>query len=171
MRARGRLGHAERVTAPTQRGVSPAYVRSAAATAFGGGATVTAAEPMAGGNFAEVWAVELSDGRRVVLKVGADPAAPVLSYEHDLLAAEAAYLRLVAEHRPDVPTPRVLCETPEWIFMTFQPGIALPADVDTTPARKECGAAFAGLHTITGDGSGTSATGPTGRPGRRRTGP
>jgi hypothetical protein len=71
----------------------------------------------------------------------------------------------VAEHRPDVPTPRVLCETPEWIFMTFQPGIALPAlsaDVDTTPARKECGAVFAGLHMIICDRFGYIGDRPNG---------
>jgi aminoglycoside phosphotransferase (APT) family kinase protein len=89
-----------------------------------------------------------------VLKVSATRDARLLTYERDMLAEEANYLRIVASGAPDVPTPRLLFETADWLFMTYLPGVALPdlrQGIDTTVVREECGAAFARLHAITGD--------------------
>ncbi|HEY7174498.1 MAG TPA: aminoglycoside phosphotransferase family protein [Micromonosporaceae bacterium] len=138
---------------PTQRDVSAAYAIEAARTAFGDVPVVDTTE-LRGGSFGSVWRVDLADGRRTMLKVGARPGARLLTYERDMLAEEANYLRIVASGAPDVPTPRLLFETADWLFMTHLPGVALPdlrRDIDTTAVREECGAAFARLHAITGD--------------------
>jgi fructosamine-3-kinase len=101
-----------------------------------------------------VWRVDLGDGRRTVLKAGPTRDSRLLAYEAGMLAAEADYLRMVADRAPEVPTPRLLHESDEWLFMTMLPGIALPLlppGTDTSTARFECGMAVARLHAVTGD--------------------
>lgn len=67
-----------------------------------------AERPLSGGLFASVQAVELADGRSVVVKTGQpDDATGLLSHERTLLRAEVALLRL-AEPLAGVPAPRVL---------------------------------------------------------------
>src|SRR5262249_3320326 len=85
---------------------------------------------------------------------GPEPGATVLTYERGLLAEEANYLRLVAVRAPEIPVPRVLAESDDWLFMSLVPGGALPslpANIATHAVGEECGATFAGLHEITGD--------------------
>jgi hypothetical protein len=106
--------HAVRVRSPTQRDVTREYVANAVATAFGAKARFADAEPLSGGSFGSVWRVDLADGRRTVLKIGADPDARVLTYERGMLAEEANYLRVVAAGAPDLPVARVLHEADEW---------------------------------------------------------
>ncbi|HLT09314.1 MAG TPA: aminoglycoside phosphotransferase family protein [Micromonosporaceae bacterium] len=138
---------------PTQPEITMADVRTFAHLAFGPGANVACAEPLAGGSFATVWRVNLDDGRQTVLKVGPAPDVKLLTYEAGMLAAEAEYLRLVAEKAPEVPAPRLLHQGDNWLFMTFVPGTALPSlppGTDDSAVRFECGAAIARLHAVTG---------------------
>jgi len=142
------------VPGPTQRDVDQAYVVDAAAAAFGADVPVVRAQPCDGGTFGSVWRVDLADGRSTALKVGATPDARLLTYEREMLAEEANYLRTVAAGAPDVPVPRLLHETADWLFMTYLPGVALPdfpTGTDTTAVREDCGAALARVHGITGN--------------------
>jgi fructosamine-3-kinase len=154
MRRAAALRHAVRVRSPTQRDVTRDYVSKCVATAFGDDTRVEDAYPLSGGSFGSVWRVDLVDGRRTALKISAAAGARLLTYESGMLAEEANYLRLVADGAPDVPTPRLLFESDDWLFMTLLPGVPLPwlpAGTDTAVVREECGAAFARLHRISGE--------------------
>jgi aminoglycoside phosphotransferase (APT) family kinase protein len=59
------------------------------------------------GWFNAAYALSLSDGRRVVLKVAPPPDVEVLTYERDILRAEVEALRLVRAHT-SAPVPGVL---------------------------------------------------------------
>jgi fructosamine-3-kinase len=125
----------------------------AAARASFGDVPVVDAAPLRGGSFGSVWRVDLADGRRTVFKSAPEPGARLLRYEAGMIAAEAEYLRLV-EVVPEVPAARLLDLTDEWMFMTLLPGAGLPdlpPGTDTAPVRRECGAAVAALHEVTGD--------------------
>jgi aminoglycoside phosphotransferase (APT) family kinase protein len=84
-----------------------------------------------------------------VLKIA--PAAPGLTYEHDLLATEAEYYRLVPG-----PVPSVVGAGPGFLLMTEVPGVPWHgAEVTGREARRrELGGIVAGLHTVTGTGFG-----------------
>jgi aminoglycoside phosphotransferase (APT) family kinase protein len=75
--------------------------------AFGGGVSLTQLTELTEGWFNAAYVMELSDGRRCVLKVAPPPDVAVLTYERDIMATEVAALRLVREHT-SVPVPRVL---------------------------------------------------------------
>jgi aminoglycoside phosphotransferase (APT) family kinase protein len=140
------------VDSPTQRAFGRADVEAAVATCFPGRA-VRSAVPLTGGSFGTVWRVGLAgDQDDLVLKVGPDPAARLLRYEAGMLAAEAEYLRLAAG-APGVPTPRLLAERPDYLFMSLIPGVPmpdLPSDTDTRAVRFDSGAAIARLHGVRG---------------------
>jgi fructosamine-3-kinase len=107
---------------------------------------------LTGGSFGSVWRVDLADGRRTVLKSAPEPDAKILIYEAGMLAEEANYLRLAAQIA-DVPTAELLYLDDDILFMTCLPGVpmaSLPASVDTSGLRAECGAAIARLHGLAG---------------------
>jgi fructosamine-3-kinase len=142
------------MASPTQREVSVAEVAVMAREAFGPATEIADAVPLSGGGFGTVWRVDLADGRQTVLKVGPAPEVRLLAYEAGMVGAEADYLRLVAERAPEVPTPRLLHQGRDWLFMTLVPGTplpSLPADTDAATVRYECGAAVARLHAVSGD--------------------
>ncbi|MBY8874911.1 aminoglycoside phosphotransferase family protein [Micromonospora sp. PLK6-60] len=145
---------------PTQRILAPDAVARYLAASVGPSAGVAGCGPLAGGGFAAVWWVELTDGRRVVLKVGPPPDVPLLRYERGMIAAEARYLRRVADRAPAVPVPPLLHHGSDpvlgdWLLTGLLPGRALPeltdAGTDVGPVRAELGAALAALHRVTGD--------------------
>ncbi|WP_103341990.1 phosphotransferase family protein [Amycolatopsis sp. CA-126428] len=111
-------------------------------------ASVVAAEEIGGGTYNRAVRVRLTDGRRLVLKIA--PAAPGLTYEHDLLATEAEYYRRVPG-----PVPSVVGAGPGFLLMTEVPGVPWSQVAGTGPhLRTELGAIVAGLHEVTGDGFG-----------------
>ena len=59
------------------------------------------------GMFNAVHLLTMADGRQAILKVAPPPDVAVLRYEHDIMAAEVAVMRLVAD-RTAVPIARVL---------------------------------------------------------------
>jgi len=83
------------------------------------------------GWFNAVHELALADGRRVVLKIAPPPAAPVMTYERDLMATEVATMRLV-KSVPAIPVPAVLfhddsrarCDAP-YFFMDKVAGVNL----------------------------------------------
>ncbi|MEH0845417.1 aminoglycoside phosphotransferase family protein [Micromonospora sp. CPCC 205711] len=145
---------------PTQRLLDPDQVRRYVAASLGPTVRVTDCAPLTGGGFAAVWWVTLDDWRTLVLKVGPPPEVPLLRYERGLIAAEARYLRLVAEHAPAVPVPPLLHhgsdpELGDWLLTGLLAGRTLhelTADgVAVDGVRAELGAAFAALHRVTGE--------------------
>jgi len=86
--------------------VSPDVAALVVRDAFGDVA-VEAFEELTDGWFNAAYRLDLSDGRRVVLKVAPPPDVEVLTYEHDIIHAEVMALRLVRAHT-DAPVPEVL---------------------------------------------------------------
>jgi aminoglycoside phosphotransferase (APT) family kinase protein len=91
----------------TKISLSPADLDRIAVRAFGPGISVTSHQELTDGWFNTIHALDLSDGRSVVLKVAPKAGVAVLRYETNLMAAEVAVLGLLAE-TPGVPVPRVL---------------------------------------------------------------
>jgi aminoglycoside phosphotransferase (APT) family kinase protein len=122
------------------------------------------AELLTGGQFATTYRVTLADGTRVVVKTAPAGTDGLLTYEHDLLRAEALVYGLAAD-RPALLMPRVLHTD---FSRTLLPGDALvvshlpgvpwvdagfgPASSDprTVRAERETGAVLAALHAIEG---------------------
>ena len=159
----------------TQRTMDATTVRRLVATSLGAGVQVVSTCPLTGGEFAAVWRVDLTDGRALALKAGPPDAVPLLGYERDLVRAEAAYLDLVHARAPAVPVPGVVyCGVDravldgDWLLTTLLPGRSLPvwqADHphgDAGPARRELGAAVAGLGAITAPRFGYTGSRPGG---------
>jgi aminoglycoside phosphotransferase (APT) family kinase protein len=136
---------------PTQRDVTVADIAALAREAFGPATTVENAQPLSGGGFASVWRVDLADGRRTVVKIGPAADVPLLRYERDMVAAEAAYLAVVADAGLALPLPRLLRNGSDWLFATHLPGVPLnESPVEDGPIRRELGAVMAKIHTLTG---------------------
>lgn len=142
---------------PTRRDLDPAQVGHYLTASLGPAGEVAACGPLAGGGFAAVWWVRLTDGREVVLKVGPPPGVPLLRYERDMIGAEARYLRLVADRAPAVPVPPLLHhgrhpELGDWLLTARLPGRTLwdltRAGADVAPLRAEFGRALAALHAV-----------------------
>ncbi|MET8852874.1 aminoglycoside phosphotransferase family protein [Amycolatopsis sp. NPDC004625] len=111
-------------------------------------AAVVSAEDIGGGTYNRAVRLRLADGRRLVLKIA--PAGPGLTYEHDLLATEAAFYRLASG-----PLPSVVGEGPAFLLMTEVPGEPWNRTPGAGPhLRTELGKIVAGLHETTGDGFG-----------------
>jgi aminoglycoside phosphotransferase (APT) family kinase protein len=143
-------------SSPTQRSLTASDIDALVRASFGPRAAVAHAAPLAGGGFAAVWRVRLVDGRDTVLKVGPPPDARLLSYEKDLVTAEAAYFRLARD--AGAPVPPVLHHGSgpgcDWLFtgrLAGTPLPDLPATADAAGARYEAGAAVARVHRRTGD--------------------
>lgn len=159
---------------PTQRVLRPADVEALVDASFGTGVAECAV--LAGGGFAAVWRVRLSDGRQVVLKVAPAPGVRLLRYEQGLVPAEAEYFRLVRARTAGVPVPEVLYLGTDprvfdsaWLFTGYLPGTALAnlaahdaAHGDDSGVRRELGAAVARLHTVTGPRFGYTGARPHG---------
>jgi aminoglycoside phosphotransferase (APT) family kinase protein len=111
-------------------------------------ALVVAADDIGGGTYNTATRLTLADGRRLVLKIA--PVAAGLTYEHDLLATEAEYYRLVSG-----PLPSVVGAGAGFLLMTELPGATWDvSDADRPRLRAELGAIVARLHDTTGDGFG-----------------
>ena len=111
-------------------------------------ASVVSAEDIGGGTYNRAIRVRPADGRRLVLKIA--PSAPGLTYEHDLLATEAEYYRLVSG-----PVPSVVGAGPGFLLMTEVPGEPWNRTPGAGPhLRTELGGIVAGLHKVTGEGFG-----------------
>ncbi|WP_435738147.1 phosphotransferase [Cellulosimicrobium sp. PMB13] len=130
--------------------------------------TAVRVEPLSGGMFASVVAVDLAraDGvtdagpRRVVVKVTGADTSRLLGYEHGILATEATVYR--AAHAAGLPVPRVLHADfsrehldGDALVVTFVDGTAW-STLDLAPdaaagVRHELGAFMARLHRLAGD--------------------
>ncbi|MEU8813561.1 aminoglycoside phosphotransferase family protein [Actinoplanes sp. NPDC048796] len=141
---------------PTQLDLTSADIAVIVREALG--ASLDTASELGGGGFAAVWLASLTDGRRVVVKVAPPASARLLSYERELIPAEAAYFRLVAGLAP---VPSVLAVSPRWIITTLLPGKPLTAG-DSPRARSALGAAVRRVHTVAGSHFGYPGDRPSG---------
>ncbi len=88
---------------PLRAGELDALVRGA----FGPRAATASAAELTDGTYNTAYVVRLTDGREAVLKIAPDPAADVLTYEHDIMRTEVEfYERVRAE--TTCPVPEVL---------------------------------------------------------------
>lgn len=76
------------------------------AAAFGSRVTILCSKELTGGHFNAAYDLQLSDGRKVVLKVAPADDTEILTYEHNIMAAEVAVMKLV-KARGTVPVPKV----------------------------------------------------------------
>ena len=111
------------------------------AAAFHGDASLAAITELTDGWFNAAYRLDLSDGRTVVLKIAPPPHVEVLTYETDILCAEVAALRLVAD-RTSAPVPEVVwvdeaCEflASRSFVMAFVPGESLHHAAERIPAE------------------------------------
>ena len=126
---------------------------------------LVAAARLTGGFFATTYAVDLADGTRVVVKTAPTATERLLTYELDLVRAEAAVYRRAAA-RPDLLMPRLLrfdasrADLPgDVVVATFLDGTPWEqagfGRVDDDPraacAQHDLGALMARLHTVTGE--------------------
>lgn len=125
-------------------------------------------EPLTGGTYNTLNAVELDGGARLVLKVPPPPGTPALRYECELLRGEALFYELAAE--AGVPAPRVVSAVhgsgsgaEPYLLMTHLPGVTWhEAAGELDPAehgrlRGLLGTLVARLHTVRGPGFGYPA--------------
>lgn len=140
------------MTGRTQRPLTPAEAQEVLAPL----GEVQRLTPLSGGFFASVQRADLADGTSVVVKTAVPEVARsrLLTYEHDLLRAEALLLRHTESL--DVPTPKVLLETPDVLVTELLPGEPWPTVADVADASRrravelQWGAVLASLHTVTG---------------------
>lgn len=86
--------------------VPRAAARAIVAEAFGAGCGLAGFAELTEGYFNAAYLLELDDGRRCVLKAAPPDDVPVLRYEREIMAAEAAALALAAA-RTAMPVPAV----------------------------------------------------------------
>ena len=126
--------------------------------------TLTDVELLTGGQFATTYRVTLTDGTRVVVKTAPTRSDQLLTYERDLLRAEAQVYGLAAD-RPDLLMPRVLLTDfsrtllpGDALVVSHLPGVPLvdagfgpsSSDPRTARAERETGAVLAALHGLVG---------------------
>jgi aminoglycoside phosphotransferase (APT) family kinase protein len=139
--------------------LTPAEVSDLVQRILGRDAGPRSAVELTGGMFNVAYGLELADGSRAVLKVAPPAGVPVLSYEHDLVAAE---LEFVDRAGAAAPTPAVLgrcLDGPRPAFvMSTLPGAPLDSlelsDVGRATVRAELGRCVARLRAVTGEAFG-----------------
>jgi len=115
--------------------------------------TVTSYDELTEGTFNTVYRIVRPAGD-LMLKLSPDPAAPVLSYEQDLIQTETEFYRAA---RGKAPVPEVVHAGDDFLLMTALPGATWYSQgdsLDRPELRRELGGLVAGLHQITGDGFG-----------------
>lgn len=108
------------------------------------------------GSYAAVYAVDLADGRELVLKVAPDPGLRLMRYEVDLMHIEIEFYRRAAP--AGVPVPRLYAADPDLGYLLVERlhGESLHTAKDAmTPAqlervRRELGGICTRLHRVSG---------------------
>lgn len=90
----------------SKRNIGISTARQMVAAAFGREATIQRYGDLRDGYFNAAYCIDLSDGRRVVLKVAPPSGVQVMRYEHNILRTEVQMLRAVRA-QTTVPVPTV----------------------------------------------------------------
>ena len=132
------------------------------------GARLLGVQELTEGTFNAAYALTLTDGRELVLKVAPPPGTPLLTYERDLLGTEALCLRRFAGR---VPVPELVAAgtTPTgrgYVLTSVLPGASWSSQAAAvTPAqrrylRRQVGRHLAAMHTVTREGRFGYPSGP-----------
>jgi aminoglycoside phosphotransferase (APT) family kinase protein len=145
----------------TKRRVTEAELRTLVRHAFGPAARIGRCAELTGGSYNAAYAIGLTDGADLVLKVAPPPDLKLLSHEVDLMRTEVDFYRRAAGAGVAVPEvvhagfDRDLIGT-DFVFLSRVEGAALDTIAgDLTPAdlaavRRQAATLTAELHTITG---------------------
>lgn len=138
-------------------------IRELAKINFGSRCEVRNITELKGGMFNAIYRLDrVHENDRVVLKVGAAPGTPLLTYERDLMPAEVACLHMI-EAQALVPVPKVLAFdfskkhiSSNYFFMTAMEGVPLSSvskkmsQDNLSKIKRELGGYLAQIHQIKG---------------------
>lgn len=143
----------------TKRSVDAATLAELIRAALGPRAGIAAAHEINEGFFNAAFRITLTDGREVILKASPDPRIPLLTYERDIMRAEAEFFAAAAGG--GAPVPEVLCANFErrvidgdFIVMAAVDGVTWHSAADrlqdAAPAglKRQLGSIAARLHTV-----------------------
>ncbi|WP_406433793.1 aminoglycoside phosphotransferase family protein [Streptomyces sp. NBC_00631] len=115
-------------------------------------------EELTDGWFNTAYRVRLDDGRPAVVKLAPPAEAPVLRYEHGIMATEAmVYRRLAGLPDGAVPAPELLYRGDDFLAVSVLEGTPWDKAAEHLPPatastlRRELGAVTARLHTLTSE--------------------
>jgi len=91
----------------TKRRLEPGQIQALVHHAMGSSVNVTSTRELTGGFFNVSYALELSSGPPVVLKVAPPPDVPILTYEHGIMRTEIELYERV-RRETSVPVPKVI---------------------------------------------------------------
>jgi aminoglycoside phosphotransferase (APT) family kinase protein len=144
----------------TKRRVDHGTVAALIREAFGPSAAMARCTELNDGFFNAAFRIQLEDGRDIVLKISPAPEAALLSYERDIMRAEAVFFRAAAGS--GAPLPEVLYAgfdraslDGDFLALSALDGVTWSsveedlADPEKAALRTELGEAIARLHTVT----------------------
>jgi aminoglycoside phosphotransferase (APT) family kinase protein len=143
----------------TKRRIDEGMLRVLVAEAFGPDAVMAGFQELREGYFNAAFRIQLADGRDTVLKASPPSNAALLTYEHDIMHAEAEFFRQAST--AGVPQPRLLHAGFErtvidgdYVFLSAVDGVSWYSvreeldDEQTDALRRELGSIVARLHTV-----------------------
>lgn len=143
----------------TKRRIDEVTLRALVAEAFGPRAALASFRELGEGFFNAAFRIGLADGRDVVLKVSPPANAALLTYERDIMRAEAEFFR--EAHGAAVPQPELLYAgfgrrviDGDYLFLSAVPGVSWYSvreeldDEQTSALRRQLGGIVARLHTV-----------------------
>ena len=150
----------------------PAEVQLVVAEALGDAVGVRGMRELTEGTYNAAYAVRLSDGRELLLKVAPPAGTPVLSYERHLLATEAMCLQ---RFRGIVPVPELVASGTsalgrEYLLTSLLSGASWQSQAHHLGGdrrrrlRRELGRHVAAMHSVTGSGPFGYPSGPLAAP-------
>jgi aminoglycoside phosphotransferase (APT) family kinase protein len=144
----------------TKRSLDEETLRALIRTACGPDSAIAEARELNEGFFNAAFRVALADGREVVLKASPTPDVPLLTYERDIMRAEAEFFRCAAASGAPLPLvvhagfDRTLIDG-DFIVMSAVDGVTWHSveqglgDAAKAALRRELGGIIARLHRVT----------------------
>ena len=151
-----RLLRSPAVRIATKRELTADQIRELVLHGLGGRAELAGWQEITDGNYAAVYAVDLTDGREMVLKVAPDPGLRLMRYEVDLIHAEIEFYRRAGT--AGVPLPTLYAADPDQGYLligrlhgqALQHASAAMTAEQIEGVRRRLGGVCARLHRVTG---------------------